>query len=306
MFGWGGFWLLTLIWGSLFLFSRVGIESIDPFHLTFMRLGIAAVGLNLIVIFRRSPIPTDKNSLLHLIIAGIGGLMLPILLLNWGIQTVESGISSVLQATAAIFAAIVAHFIFHDERLSSVKLVGVIISFIGVIVLTQRNVDGAAVQSSLEGQAAIILSALLYAGFTIHSRVIMQRNIKPIVFSALSMLSATYGMGILMLVQISRGHLPTSIPTTLSTQTLGIIIILGLVHSFFAYTLYYEVVKRIGAAHATMVTYSIPPVALILGAIFLNEALDIYIIVGAGLIFFGIILIKLHVFERLRFPTFPI
>ena len=304
MLGWGGFWLLTLIWGSLYLFSRIGVESINPLHLTFIRLGIAAIGLNAIVIFRRLPFPTDRNTLLHLSIAGVGGLMLPILLLNWGLQTVESGIGSVLQATAAIFAALVAHFVFQDERLSSVKLIGVVISFVGVIVLTQRTADGVTVQSSVEGQLAIILGALLYAGFTIHSRILMQRNIKPIIFSALSMLAATYSMGLLMVVQIARGYLPPAIPTTISAPVLGVILILSFVHSFIAYMLYYEVVTRIGAAYSTMVTYTIPPVALILGVVLLNESLNIYVIIGTGLIFFGIALIKLHVFERLRLPTF--
>jgi len=85
-----------------------------------------------------------------------------------------------------------------------------------------------------------------------------------------------------------------------------IILTLALVQSFLAYLLYYEVVARIGAAHSTMVTYTIPPVALLLGVIFLNERLDMFLILGTGLIFCGIALTKLSIFGRLRRPAFQI
>ncbi len=298
MLGWGGFWILTIIWGSLYLFSRVGVESIHPIHMTFMRIGVAAVGLNIIVILRRLPIPKDPKTLLHLFINGIGGLMLPILLLNWGLQTVESGVGSVLESTAAIFGAVVAHFVFADERLTPIKLVGVIVSFIGVIILTQRDNPTDITQSSLEGPIALIAGALFYAGFTVHSRIIMQRDIKPTVFSAIAMLSATIGIGIIMLFNMAIGEVTLTLPATLGLEALIVVLILAIVHSFLAYLLYYEVVTRIGAASSTMVTYTIPPVALILGIIFLNEQLDEFIIMGSALIFFGIALTNLKFFER--------
>lgn len=304
MLGWGGFWVLTLIWGSLFLFSRIGVESIDPTHITFIRLGTAAVGMNLIIIFRRLPIPHDPKILFHLIINGIGGLMIPIFLLNIGIQSVESGVTSVLQASSAVFAALVAHFIFVDERLSLIKFVGVLISFVGVIVLTLRDSGSINGQSTLEGQVLLIASGVIYAGFTIHSRILMKRQIKPAVFSAIALLSATVFMGCIMLIQIAQGYTPPALPGSITPTALLSVVILATVHSFVAYLLYYEVVSRIGASSATMVTYTIPPVALILGIIFLNEQLDSYIIAGTTLIFAGIALTKLNVFERIHFQRF--
>jgi len=300
MLGWGGFWILTLIWGSLYLFSRVGLESVDPTHLTFIRLGIAAIGLNAIVIIRRLPIPRDLNTLFHLAITGIGGVMLPVFLLSWGLQTVESGVGSVLQATAAIFSAVVSHFIFDDERLSPVKFLGVMLSFIGVIVLTQRNITDMTTQSTIEGQLAIILGALLYAVFTIHSRILMRRQIKPLVLSAVSVLVSAYGIGIMMLIQIVRGDLPMQVPPVITPQAMMIILTLALVHSFLAYLIYFEVVANIGAAQSTMVTYTIPPVALILGVVFAGERFDVYILIGTSLIFSGIALTKLRILELRR------
>ncbi len=296
MLGWGGFWILTLTWGSLFLFSQAGVSEIDPIHLTFIRLGTAAVGMSLVMMLRRLPIPKDPRILVNLIINGIGGLMMPIFMLNLGIQTVETGVSSVLQATAAIFAAVVAHFVFADERLNAVKLFGVIVSFIGVIVLTMRDAGGSVGESTLEGQILLIIGALFYAAFTIHSRVMMQRNaIKPTVFSAFAMLSASMGIGIVMVWNMSQGTIAPTIPINTSIDVLFAVLVLAVVHSFLCYLLYYEVVARIGASQATMVTYTIPPVALIIGIVFADEILDAYIIVGTVLIFVGIGFTKLKI-----------
>lgn len=299
MLGWGGFWILTVVWGSLFLFSRVGVASIDPIHITFIRLGVAAVGMNLIIVARRLPVPRDPHTLLHIIINGIGGLLIPIFLLNIGIQSVESGLSSVIQSTAAVFAAIVAHFVFADERLTPIKFIGVVVSFIGIVVLTQRDSPSNVTQSSLAGQIALLTSALFYAGFVIHSRVLMQKHdIKPTVFSAIAMLSATISIGIVMVFNIAMGDVAISLPYTIGLETFLVVMTLGIVHSFLAYLLYYQVVQTIGAAPSTMVTYTIPPVALMLGIIFLNEQLDGFVIVGSVLIFFGIALTNLKFFER--------
>jgi len=304
MLGWGGFWILTFTWGSLFLFSQTGVSQIDPIHVTFIRLGTAAVGMNIVMMLRRLPIPKDPRTLLHLIVNGIGGLMIPIFMLNIGIQYVETGVSSVLQATAAVFAAVVAHFIFADERLNTIKFIGVIVSFIGVVVLTMRD-TGATGESTLGGQIVLILGALFYASFTIHSRILMKRNIPPNVFSAFAMMSATMGIGVVMLFNVAQGALATTIPVTTSPEALFSVMVLAIVHSFLAYLLYYEVVSRIGASQATMVTYTIPPVALLIGVIFAGETLDSFILIGTALIFTGIGFTKLKgsplvLLQRLR------
>ena len=68
---WGGFWLLALIWGSSFLFIRIGVEQPPPFQLVFIRTGIAALGLNAVVYLRGKRLPTDRRSLFDLLVLGI-------------------------------------------------------------------------------------------------------------------------------------------------------------------------------------------------------------------------------------------
>src|SRR5688572_18670894 len=96
---WGGFWLLALIWGSSFLFIRIGVEQLPPFQLVFLRTAIAAVGLNLVIALRGRRLPTDWRSVGDLIFLGVVNTVAPFALITWGETRIESGLASVLQGT---------------------------------------------------------------------------------------------------------------------------------------------------------------------------------------------------------------
>src|SRR3954465_3145932 len=115
---WGGFWLLALIWGSSFLFIRIGVEQLSTFQLVFIRTGIAAVGLNIVVYLRGKRLPTDRAGVRDVVILGVVNTVIPFALITWGEKSIESGLAAVLQATAALFTMIVAHVVFADERIS--------------------------------------------------------------------------------------------------------------------------------------------------------------------------------------------
>jgi drug/metabolite transporter (DMT)-like permease len=140
---WISFWLVGLIWASSFLLIRVGVEEFSPVEIVFIRTAIAAVGLNLVILFRRIPVPTDWRNIGAIIFIGLGNVVAPFLLITWGEQTVPSGIAAVFQSTAALFTLIVAHFAFADERMNAQKVVGLIVGFIGIIVLFSRELDPA-------------------------------------------------------------------------------------------------------------------------------------------------------------------
>src|SRR5215207_9953295 len=109
---WAGFWLVALIWGSSFMLISIGVEFVHPLHLVFIRTGIAAIGLCLIVVALRRPIPRDPKTILSLVTIGLVNTLLPFLLITWGETHIESGLASVLQATAALFTLVIAHFTF--------------------------------------------------------------------------------------------------------------------------------------------------------------------------------------------------
>ena len=296
---WGGFWLLALIWGSSFLFIRIGVEQLPAFQLVFIRTGIAAVGLNMVVYLRGKRLPTDWRSIRDLLVLGIVNTVLPFALITWGEMHIESGLASVLQGTAALFTLVVAHFTFADERISLRKLTGLLIGFLGVVVLASRSTAGDIVQSDatmhLLGQLAIIVASFCYALGGTYGRKAMQHRLDPVVVAAGAMTVAALLSGIIAWVSpLLGGTAPISLGQ-LTPGVLGAVLALGLVNTFGAYLIYYPLVSVLGAARTSMVTYVIPVVGLVLGAIFLGELVDLRLVIGALLIVGGIGIVNLNI-----------
>lgn len=291
---WIGFWLVALIWGSSFMLIRIGVEFVHPLHLVFIRTGIAAIGLGLIVVAFRRPIPRDPKTILSLIAIGIINNLMPFILITWGETRIESGLASVLQATAALFTLVLAHFLFADERMTLRKTIGLVCGFVGVVVLALRSSQGLGVSNELAGELAIVVASMCYAIGATFSRVVIQGKVEPVVLAAIAMLSASLGSAILIGIGAAANLMPAHTPVDLKPDALLAVIVLGIVNTFVAYLIFYEIVRGLGAARASMVTYIVPAVGLILGVIFLGEKLDAYIIVGAGLIFTAIGIVNIR------------
>ncbi|MDL1902273.1 hypothetical protein FBR02_16070 [Anaerolineae bacterium CFX9] len=292
---WAAFWLLGIIWGSSFLLIRVGVEELNPFQVVFMRTGIAAVGLNLVLALRGRHLPLNWRAMLPLIVLGIGNTTMPFVLISWGETSIDSGLASVLNATAALFTLVIAHFTFADERITIKKIVGVVIGFAGVVVLASRNwVDGQLMTGGLLGQLAIVGASLCYAIFGVYSRKVIQNRFDPLTVSTGAMTFAALTSGILMLLSPMLGGQPLVAVTDMSSDVLIAMILLGLVNTFIAYLMFYWVIAGLGAARASMVTYVVPVIGLTLGAIVLNETIDARLLLGAGMIFVGILIVNLR------------
>ena len=295
---WGGFWLLALIWGSSFLFIRIGVEQLPPFQLVFIRTGIAAIGLTIVVYLRGKRLPTDWRSIGDLLVLGVVNTVLPFALITWGETRIESGLASVLQGTAALFTLVIAHFTFADERISLRKLAGLLIGFLGVVVLASRSTAENIVQSDatmhLLGQLAVIVASFCYALGGTYGRKAMQHRLDPVVVAAGAMIVAAMLSGMIAwAAPILGGPAPISLGQ-LTPSVLGAVLALGLVNTFGAYLIFYPLVSVLGAARTSMVTYVIPVVGLVLGALFLGEQVDLRLVIGTLMIVGGIGIVNLN------------
>jgi drug/metabolite transporter (DMT)-like permease len=291
---WVGFWVLGLIWGSSFLLIRIGVESVSPFQLVFMRTAIAAVGLNIVFFARGKRIPW-KSALVPVLVLGLINITVPFGLITWGEQTVASGVASVLNSTVALFTLLVSTLIFRQERLTARKFIGLFVGFFGVVVLASRNFQGGELQtSSLIGQIAILIAAVFYAfGGSYSYRLAVRWNDAQMV-AAGSMIFAALSAGALMLLApVFGGPAPTPL-AEIPANAMVSILALGLLNTFIAYMIYYFIVRALGAARASMVTYVAPVVGLTLGALVLNEIVDVRLVLGAALILGGIAIVTLR------------
>lgn len=301
---WLGFWILTLVWGSSFLFIRIGVEQLSTFQVVFARTGIAAIGLNLIVLLRGRRLPTDRAGLRDILVVAIVNTVIPFGLITWGEQTVESGLAAVLQGTAALFTMVVAHFAFHDEKITTQKVAGLAVGFGGLLVLASRSaageVGGGDAVKHLLGQLAIVLACFCYALGATYSRKAIQNRMEPIVLSAGAMAATAIISGALCYTLPLLGG-PAPAPwASLTPRVAGAILALGLINTFVAYLIFYSIVLILGAGRVSMVTYVIPAIGLALGTIFLDERVDLRLLLGATLIVgsVGIVNLKLGRWRR--------
>jgi drug/metabolite transporter (DMT)-like permease len=304
---WIGFWILAIIWGSSFLFIRIGVEQLTTFQVVFIRTGIAAIGLNIVAYMRGKRLPTDWKSIRDLLILGVVNTVFPFILITWGEKYIESSLAAILQGTAALFTMVVAHFVFVDERMTPRKIAGLIIGFVGVVILASRSTSDPVVQTDptlhLLGQLAIVAASFCYALGGTYSRTAIQNRLEPIIAAAGAMTVTAIITGILTFVSPYLGGPQPAPLADWTPRVLGAMLALGFVNTFIAYIIFYALIPALGAARTSMVTYVIPAVGLVLGAIFLGEAVDIRLLIGAALIMGSIGIVNLKFGSLFRKTT---
>lgn len=298
---WIGFFLLGLIWGSSFLFIRIGVKQLGPFEVVFIRTGIAAVGLTLVAYARGYRLPTHRDGIRDLLILGVVNTVIPFALITWGEQSIDSGLAAVLQATAALFTLVIAHFAFADEHITAKKIGGLVVGFIGVIILVSQSwKDGQIVTGSLAGQLAIVVASFFYAIGGTYSRKVLKKGIAPIIAAAGAMITTAFISGVLMVIAPAFEGAKIVLPGDMQTDVLFAVLTLGLLNTFVAYIIFYSIIPILGAARTSMVTYVVPAVGLALGAIFLKEVVDFRLLLGALLIIGGIGIVNLRLVDMAK------
>ncbi|MEE9466482.1 MAG: DMT family transporter [Candidatus Neomarinimicrobiota bacterium] len=275
---WLVFWCLAGAWGCSFLFIKIGVTYIGPLTLVSGRFLIGLVGTLLLVSNRRAVLPGSLRRWGQLLFLGTFNLALPIFLISWGEQSIDSSMAAVLNATVPIWAVSIAHFALPDERLTAAKVAGIAIGFIGVVVLVGLP---AAAQSSFWGQLAVVVAAVSYAFGSIYVRRYL-RGVPHNQIIVVTLISA-------LLITGTATLIVEGLPTAgVHPNALMAMLWLGLVATALSYKLYYRLLDWWGAGRSTTVTYVFPVVGVILGIIFLDEGLTIRFILGGMLILLGV------------------
>ncbi len=150
--------LLCCIWGSTWLFIKLGLEDLPPLTFAGIRFVIASTILFGIVAVRGVPLPRLLSDWMLLAVTGVLAFTLNYGLLFWGEQYISSGLAALLQSTIPAFGLIIAHFYLPGERMTPAKIFGVImgVAGVGVIFSNQLSVAG---PGALAGSAALVLSS---------------------------------------------------------------------------------------------------------------------------------------------------
>jgi drug/metabolite transporter (DMT)-like permease len=286
--------LLAFIWGWSFLFIKVAVEGMTPPTVAATRVALGFAVLLTVVRVRGLRLPTGTVWWRHFVVVALAGSVLPFTLLAWGEQHVSSALTSVLNASTPLFAALfVAAFL--GERLRPVQVAGLLLGFVGVGVAA--GLAGADLaESSLAGEAAAVLAGVGYGiSFAYTKRHLV--GIPPLV-AATGQLAA--GTALL---------LPAAVVTTvrdgiaLTPRRVLAISLLGVFGTGIAYVLNYRSIAELGPTMASVVTYLIPVVAVVVGVVFLDERFELRLLVGGALTVAGIALLNGRPLRRPPTPT---
>ena len=288
---WGELFLLGLIWGGVFLATRVALDEITVLHSVAHRVGWAAVILWAYVLWRGLKVPVDTRTWIAFAVMGLLNNLLPFSLLNWSQLYIESGLTSIFNATTAVFGVLVAAIFFADERLTARKSLGVGLGFAGVVVTIGISNLASFDPRSL-AQLAAIAATLSYALAGVWARKRLA-HLSPQV-AAMGMLTAS-AVIILPAAWIIEGP----IPIALSGATWAGIGYMAVIATAGAYLLYYRILAMAGSGNLMLVTLLIPPVAIGLGAWQRGESLSPNAFAGLALLALGLIVLDGRIFKRL-------
>jgi drug/metabolite transporter (DMT)-like permease len=282
-------WLiLCLIWGSTWIFIKLGLRDLPPITFAGLRFLFASAILWAIVFARRRPLPNNLSDWLKLAWAGIISFALNYGLIFWGEQHINSGLAAVLQAMIPVFGLIFAHIYLPSERITARKLTGAAIGVAGVslIFYDQMKIEGAA---ALEGSVALVLSSVCVAYTNVFIKARCQ-HIDSSVLAAGQMVWAV--VPLLVVAAIWEGNLFDHHWSAQSALSLAYLTLVG---SVLAFLLYFWLVTKIEITKTMLIALVTPVTALLIGKLTLDERLSWRIAAGSAAILAGIWLI---VFQR--------
>lgn len=283
---------LSVLWGGSFLFVGIAVHDVPPLTIVLIRVAVSAIALHIILKTMGYKFPTDKTILLAFLIMGLLNNAIPFSLISYGQSHIASGLASILNATTPIFTVIVAHFLTTDEKLTSRKFTGVLVGFFGVAVMI--GIDALqALGIHIFAQLAILLATTSYAFAGIYGKRFQALGVNPITVATGQVTASSFLM--LPLVLIIDQPWSLSLP---STHSILALIALALLSTVLAYILFFEVLARAGATNLLLVTFLIPPSAIMLGVLVLNETIQFNHMLGLGLIIVSLATIDGRVFSR--------
>ncbi len=291
-----GWVLLGLIWGSSFLWIKIAIGEIPPATLVAWRMTLGAAGMVTFLVASGRRIPSSRGDLAKLAVLGLINTALPIFLISWGEQFIDSGTAAVFNSLAPLFSLLLAGIVLKTEPVTALRVTGVLIGFGGAALLASREFALRADPSGLIGTLAVAVAAASYAAGGSYARHSM-RGMHRYEVAAGSLVFAAIYAWTLALVADGGVILPTQPGPIIA------VLWLGLIGSFIAYLIYFLLIERLGATVAAMVTYSFPVVGVGLGVVFLGELLDLRLAVGASLVLVGIVVAALRYDARVRSPA---
>ena len=267
--------LLSLLWGSAYLFMRSAVPAFGPAAMIALRMAIAALVL--------LPLLAWRGQLRHLwsqpgplLLQAVVFTALPFLMLGFAAQHLTAGMLAVLNATAPLFAALLAH-VSKTERLGRWRALGLLIGFAGVGVLTWGSASFKTPAGLLAVAAMLACSLMWSMGANYTRKHLAGMDTVALTAGGLALAGAS-------LAPLAWATYPATPPPASAWAEVAF---LGVASSALGFLLYYRLLRNVGTIGAISVTFLNPLVAGIAGAFYLGEAVTLQMLLGGAVVLAG-------------------
>lgn len=288
---WGMLLTLSVLWGGSFLFIRVAVAEIPTLSVVLARVGLAAILLLLAARLTGVAMPRDRRAWRDYLVMGILNNIIPFVLIVWGQRTLGAGLASILNATTPIFGVVIAHLLTTDDKATPVKAFGIAVAFLGVAVLV--GVDAlAGLGDHFLAELACLGAAVSYGFSALWSR--RFRGRPPIATAAGQLTCST-----LILLPVVAMIDPPWQHAAPGGVAVAAVVALAVLSTAVGYILFFRLTTTVGPTNTMLVTFLIPPSAILLGFVFLGERLAPQHLAGVVLIALGLAAIDGRAVRRL-------
>jgi drug/metabolite transporter (DMT)-like permease len=273
--------LLTLasMWGLSFLFIEIALRGLGPMWIVVARTGVGAVVLLTVLRLRGRRLPSSARLWGRVLVLGIMTNAVPWSAVAWAQQSLPSGLVALLMAAVPTSTLLVSVAI-GLERFTPARLAGLALALSGVAVTVAGDATD---PGRLVAMGVIVVATMMYASGAVYANQRVSGTASALTIATGQVLAA-------FVVTVPVAFLLDPLPrlAELTPAVLGAVTALGALGTGAAFLVFYTLIERVGATNTTLVTYLIPLVAVIAGAVVLGERLGLPALVGGVLIVSGV------------------
>jgi drug/metabolite transporter (DMT)-like permease len=291
---WLALLLLSVLWGGSFFFAGVLVKTLPPLTIVLLRVGLAALVLNGLVMALGKRMPGGGRAWRAFFAMGLLNNAIPFCLMVWGQRHIASGLAAILNATTPISTVIVAHLLTPDEKMTGNRLLGVVIGFFGVVILIGPDALRG-LGTDILAQVAVLTAAVSYAFAGVYGRRFKAMGIEPIL-TATGQVTASALLLLPVAMLVDRPWTLAMPPLSAWEAVAGIAVL----STALGYVLYFRILATAGATNLLLVTFLIPVSAIVMGSFGLGEQLEPRHFAGLAFIGAGLAAIDGRVLRLIR------
>ena len=281
--------ILSLIWASAFFNIKIATYSYGPLTIAFLRIFLGAILIVFICLFKKIKIEAFSKDWYWFALIGFVNLVIPFFLIAYGVQKIQSNLAAILMSTTPLSSTILAHFFTKTEKINFTKIVGVIIGFIGILILFSDNI---LINNENFFYALMILvgSTFYVIGGILTLKISSKKN------ENLTSSILIWGALIIFPIMVYYEQPWKLVPRLDSTISL---IYLGVFPTGIAWLIRFHILKKNGLVFHSQVAYLIPIFGVILGYIFLKEDITLKVLIALLAVVIGFYFVRRSIKQNL-------